>query len=339
MYSLFFIKKRAFFLQMTTLRSIKKCEENQVIQLWKCAFEPKADGYFERYFSNLASPDYKEGDCLGAWIDDNILASVVYIRRMILKSTNDKRMYLCGVISNVSTLNEYRNMGLSRELLKRSIEKMKDENFDFSILGTGRSGHYSPLGWKTVPIQTEYLIENDDDCLISSDDEDIIWTPASSFTSYEKLFEIYQSNPRSYELSRCHASIFEHWLGWHWKQNSSYIGLLSNNQGYIIISQPDGKHGHLNICEWRTNSIENEMKLLSIARQHIFERFHRKKFIIHTIPQFTDFDELKWKYKSSEQNEDVMFRNIQLAENVFDDIQTSFQHSHCRSTIWPEEYF
>lgn len=325
-----------------TCRSITKSEQDQVIDLWKKVFGPEMDGYFERYFSPLASPHYIEGDCLGAFIGirEDVLISVVYIRRMYVKSSEEKTKYLCGVVSNVATVPEYRNNGLSRELLRQSINKMNDDKFDFSILGTGRTNHYTPLGWKSVTMKIEYFIEAD---IIEfpSFDESIIWTSITEFNSYEKLFDIFQINPRPYGFDRNHLSLFEHWVGWHWKHNNSFIGLLSNNQGYIILSEPDGKHGHLNICEWKATDSENELKLLSLAAKDIVQRFHRKNFQIHTYPQYTDFDALKWTKSKIlfEQNADIMFRNIQLNENTFQRIQQSFENANSRSTIWLEEYF
>ncbi|CAF4283372.1 unnamed protein product, partial [Rotaria sordida] len=56
---------------------------------------------------------------------------------MILRSDNNQT-YLCGVISNVATLAEFRNQGLSRQLLQQAINKMEQEAFDISLLGTGR---------------------------------------------------------------------------------------------------------------------------------------------------------------------------------------------------------
>ncbi|CAF4270008.1 unnamed protein product, partial [Rotaria sordida] len=49
-----------------TCRHVTKNEQEKAIQLRETVFEPKGDGYFERYFSLTTSPHYQEGDTLGA---------------------------------------------------------------------------------------------------------------------------------------------------------------------------------------------------------------------------------------------------------------------------------
>ncbi|CAF4569527.1 unnamed protein product [Rotaria socialis] len=134
----------------------------------QAVFGPKGDGYFEGYFLPTASPNYREGDTLGAWSADNLLVSAVHIRRITLRS--DNKTFLCGVVSNMATLAEFRNQGLSRRLLTLAIEKMEKEDFDLSILGTGRSNHYLSLGWEPITVRINYVI-NIPDKLSSSNYE------------------------------------------------------------------------------------------------------------------------------------------------------------------------
>lgn len=314
-------------------RSVKKGEEYHVIDLWKNCFPPKSDGYFERYFSNNSSPEYIEGDTLGAW-DENCLISVVHIRRMYFKSNQNNEKYLCGVISNVSTLPEYRHRGLSRQLLQYAIEKMKNENFHISMLGTGQPNHYIPLGYQTLTMSIEYLIEISDDHP-SSSEINPSWISTNSINNYEELFEIYSNNPREYQYDRWNSSMFQHWIGWHWNENNSLILIVSN--GYIVLSQPDGKGSDMSISEWRAADEEIERFLLQMAAREI----HRKNFFLHTLPQHTTLQTLQWNNKNSicEQNEDILIRNIQLDEQIFADLQQSYQSTLRNAIIWPGEYF
>ena len=71
---------------------------------------------------------------LGTWNENDRLVSVVHIRRMRFRSNQNNEIYLCGVISNVTTLPQYRNQGLSRRLLQYAIDKMKQDDFDISML-------------------------------------------------------------------------------------------------------------------------------------------------------------------------------------------------------------
>ncbi|CAF4289361.1 unnamed protein product, partial [Rotaria sordida] len=286
-----------------------KNEQEKAIQLWKTVFEPKGDGYFERYFSLTASPHYQEGDTLGAWTDDNLLVSVVHIRRMILRSDNNQT-YLCGVISNVATLAEFRNQGLSRQLLQQAINKMEQEAFDISLLGTGRSNHYLSLGWQPLTTRTQYVINIPDK--ISFSDYEISWISASSISFYDQLLEIYMIHPRSYQFDRDSPLMFEHWIGWHWIEDLAFICLLPNKNGYIVISQPDGKQSSVCISEFRTVDIDSERTLLNMAAAEVRRRYGHKKFLLHTFPQYTNLKSLEWdnNHLIYEQNQDIMIRNI-----------------------------
>ncbi|CAF0866437.1 unnamed protein product [Adineta steineri] len=325
-------------LSSITYRPVVKSEQSKAIELWQTVFEPKEDGYFERYFLSTASPSYQEGDTLGAWSDNNLLVSVVHIRRMILKSATNET-FLCGVISNVVTLAEFRNQGLSRQLLMQAIEKMKRENFDLSMLGTGRSHHYLPLGWEPIKNRIEYVINTFNDS--SSINYEGSWISASSFSSYDQLFEIYSINPRSYQFDRCSPLTFEHWIGWHWQQDFAYIYILPDRTGYVVINQKDGKGCDPCIAEWRAIDIDSETILLKIAATEIRRRYRRNTFLLHTFPQYTTLKLLEWDNKNLlfEQNEDTMIQNIRLPDDTFRTITAAFEAEDGKATIWPGEYF
>jgi predicted acetyltransferase len=319
-------------------RFVTKSEQAQALDLWHTAFEPKGEGYFERYFSSTGSPDYQEGDTLGAWSNDDQLVSVVHIRRVIMKSSNNET-FLCGIVSNVATLPEFRNRGLSRDLLKQAIDKMEREGFDLSMLGTGHSNHYLPLGWESIRVRIQYVINIS--LNIFSDTEEALWVSASSISFYDHLFELYAIHPRPYQLDRCSPSIFEDWIGWHWREDSSFTCVLPDKRGYVIISQPDGKDKDLCVSEWRAFDIDAETKLLNMAATEIRRRYRRNSFLLHTLPQHTTLKVLGWDRNTlvSELNEDIMIRNIQLPNEKFQEIKAAYEREDGKATIWPGEYF
>ena len=319
-------------------RSVNKDQEYQAIDLWKRVFEPKSDGYFERYFSLDSSPEYIQGDTLGAWSNNDVLVSIVHIRRMYFVSNKNER-YLCGVISNVGTDPKYRSQGLSRKLLQQAIEKMKNENFHFSVLGTGQSHHYSPLGFQSIRIPTQYLIHILDHFI--SDDHQASWISSSSISFYDQLFQIYSRNTREYQYDRNSPLMFKEWIGWHWRNNNSFIYILPNEKGYVLISQPDGKGSDRCLSEWRASDADSEQILLNVAAMEIHRRYHRKKFYLHTYPQYLSLESFQWNSNQLvfEQNEDIMILNIHLEDQLFQYIKEAFQSKDGRAAIWPGEYF
>ncbi|CAF2754666.1 unnamed protein product [Rotaria sp. Silwood2] len=322
-----------------TYRPVVNSEQEKALKLWQTAFKPKSEGYFERYFLSTASPHYQEGDTLGAWSDDNLLVSVVHIRRMILKSANNET-YLCGVVSNVATLAEFRNQGLSRTLLKQAIKKMEQEAFDISVLGTGRSHHYLSLGWQLLTTRIQYVINMPEK--ISSCNYEMSWISASFISFYDQLLELYSAHPRSYQFDRDSPLMFEHWIGWHWKEDFAYIFMLPNKKGYVVISQPDGKQSKVCISEWRAHDTDSEITLLSMAATEIRRRYGHKSFLLHTLPQYATLKSLEWDNNDliSEENQDIMIRNIRLSDDLFENIKAAFETENEKAaTIWPGEYF
>ncbi|CAF3396517.1 unnamed protein product [Rotaria socialis] len=239
----------------------------------QAVFGPKGDGYFEGYFLPTASPNYREGDTLGAWSADNLLVSAVHIRRITLRS--DNKTFLCGVVSNMATLAEFRNQGLSRRLLTLAIEKMEKEDFDLSILGTGRSNHYLSLGWEPITVRINYVINIPDK--LSSSNYEAPWVSVSSITSFDQLHEFYSVYPRSYQFDRDSSIMFEHWIGWHWQEDLAYICVLPNERGYAIISQSDGKHGDLiQQCHYQANHQQLTCALTILSNGSDLRRLHPK---------------------------------------------------------------
>ncbi|CAF1280818.1 unnamed protein product [Adineta ricciae] len=104
-------------------RYVTKHEENQALEIWCSIFNNPVD-LEERYISSSASPYYKQGDTLGAWLNDELL-STVHIRRLILESNEDGRQYVCAGITNVATRDEYR----------RRVSDLSYEDKGYVIIG------------------------------------------------------------------------------------------------------------------------------------------------------------------------------------------------------------
>ncbi|CAF4325844.1 unnamed protein product, partial [Rotaria magnacalcarata] len=100
-----------------------------------------------------------------------------------------------------------------------------------------------------------------------------------------------------------------------------------NERGYAVISQPDGKHGDVCISEWRAVDIDVETKLLRMAATEVRRRYRRNNFLLYTLPQYTSLMSLGWDDIGliSEQNDDIMIRNIRLADDLFKNIKAAFE--------------
>lgn len=217
---------------------------------------------------------------------------------------------------------------------------MEREGFDLSMLGTGRSNHYLPLGWQPLSIKTQYVIKISDN--ISTSDQEVSRIPASSISVYDQLLDIYSTNPRSYQPDRDSPSMFQHWIGWHWQEDSASILMLPNKAGYLVISFPDGKNGDAYVSEYRARDVDAETTLLNMAAMEIRRRYRRNRFLLHTLPQRATLKELGWDNNGElicEQNEDIMMRNIRLSNEKFHEIKRAYETESGNATVWPGEYF
>ena len=129
------------------IRPVLSADYDDVLELWDTAFKPQPT-YFVRYFDG-SDPWYREGDCLGAWIDGR-LASAVHICRRPLEWRGG--LAWCGAIANVATHPDFRRQGLSRELLHAATRWMDAQELAFSLLFSSQHAHYEPLGWQRVPV-------------------------------------------------------------------------------------------------------------------------------------------------------------------------------------------
>ncbi|UJR12015.1 hypothetical protein I4U23_016193 [Adineta vaga] len=320
-------------------RSIEKHEQQQALDMLYSVFE-SISGCFQRDFSSEASPNYQNGDALGAWHNDK-LVSTVFIRRLILRSNEDNLEYLCGGICDVATIPEYRRQGLSRRLLTMAIDKMEKSNaFDLSMLGTGIHNHYTTLGWEQMHQPHPVIIDWKNIIAIPTD---VTWHSASDILSKnsESLLKIHSNKPRIYQIDRSPITIFQQWVTWEWQNAEAIICVeeFEGEQGYIVISKPDNE---TDVCvlEWRAPSLNLEKKLLSLAATEIRRRHGQTVPIrLHTLPQYMTIDQLtEWAgLVKTEINSDIMLRNIRLPDNIYNKIKEAF--SDGRATHWTGDFF
>ena len=78
-----------------------------------------------------------------------------------------------------------------------------------------------------------------------------------------------------------------------------------------------------------------------MAAKEIRRRYRRNTFLLHTLPQYATLNSLGWEKNDLifEQNEDIMIRNIQLPDYIFNHIKMGYESEYGKSTIWPGEYF
>ena len=320
-------------------RPVKRHEEQLALDLWYNVF-PCPAGFFERYFNQEVSPHYQEGDTLGAWIAD-LLVSAVHIRRLRLRSRDDATEYLCGAIANVATLEAHRQRGYSRELLRMAIRQMQESNeFDVSILGTGKPKHYAALGWEPILLPSPISIEWTH--FSSLGDHHLHWhSVPETFSSHGSLLlDIHSNKPRTYQLTRSPWSMFQHWIGWNWIRDNAIVYLLPEPQpGYVVITKADNGE-EIYVSEWRACNVEIERRLLKLAANEIRRRYPQISSIrFHTPPQYTSLEELEqWAGTVTvSKNDHTMIRNIRLSDDTLEKIKAAYLSGH--ATFWQGDYF
>jgi predicted acetyltransferase len=104
---------------------------------------------YRQYFKNhLENDPWKRlDDILVAVVDNQIVSTVRIFHRKIFVN---KQPISMGGIGEVSTKPEFRSQGLATKLLQYAINRMKNQNINISMLGTGKHDFYGRLGWKKV---------------------------------------------------------------------------------------------------------------------------------------------------------------------------------------------
>lgn len=97
------------------------------------------------------NPNFKPENFLIIKDGEKIISSVqVFIREVYF----DKSKMILGGIGQVATLPDYRGQGLSKILLKESINYMQKLNVDYSLLFAGPVKLYEKFGWQELKIKS-----------------------------------------------------------------------------------------------------------------------------------------------------------------------------------------
>lgn len=284
-------------------RPIEPEDHSSALELWDAVFPP-GQGYFERYFR--ADPWYQAGDSLGAWVDGT-LASAVHVCRRPLRWNG--RSVLCGAISNVATLPEYRKRGLSRKLLELAIRRMDADRFAFSMLFTGTHAHYAPLGWEQT-LQPHARIE---------------LTPGASHCEKRRaeptpeVIAWYQELPSPpLQLERS-AGYFTGWVGWNWERWDAAL-LTREGPGYAVVRLPGDPHGPARLCEWRAPDARAERELLAAAAGWGAGK-GRPALMVEALPRLSTPEALAELGRVDlGTSGGMMLRNISLAEDEYREV-------------------
>ncbi|CAF1077830.1 unnamed protein product [Adineta ricciae] len=285
-------------------RSVAKHEENQALEIWCSIFNNPVD----------------------------------LEERLILESSEDGRQYVCAGITNVATRDEYRRRGLSRHLLQMTIDKLDQSNeFDLSMLGTGKVNHYERFRWEQVTQPIRVIIDWQ---IHASSHENIQWRPVSdlSYEDIELLCKMHSSHRRIYQMRRSPCSIFYHWVKRRWEKSAAIV-YLDEDKGYVVIGNPENEED-VGVLEWRASNFDHEQKLLSLAVNEIRQRYGLTKRIqLFTLPQYMTIEQLtNWAGPVQVgTNYDIMMRNIRLPPGIYEQIKNSFSNGH--AVFWSGDYF
>ncbi|CAF1306471.1 unnamed protein product [Didymodactylos carnosus] len=312
---------KQFSSELVEYRPLTYNEQSLGLTHWETIFGFSRD-CFERYYSLAASPDYQVGDTLGAWYQRSLISTVHICR---LKCEWNDEIFLCGGIALVATLAEYRCHGLSRHLLNLAIEKMKNEGFHFSFLGTDQPGHYAALDWEesNVPYLTIKLNEDNAGSMAK-------WSPFDVC----KLIPIYKTRKRPLQFQRS-KSYFEHWVGWDWRRTSAIVNIIDD--GYIVLSAPDEEEKRWTVIEWKAPNEDTENVLFKSAASEALKR-GTKNLRIDTLPQYLDkqhFRELG--HLTEKQNNNIMLRNINLPMEKYKELLQLYESG--KAVWWRGDWF
>ncbi|MCA1595206.1 MAG: GNAT family N-acetyltransferase [Chloroflexi bacterium] len=280
--------------------------------------------YFERYYH--ADPWYCEGDSLGAWAGAT-LVSAVHLCRRPLHYRGD--IVWCGGIANVATLEEHRGQGLSRRLLSLIIERMEKAGMGFSMLGTGRPGHYAALGWQAAPLPAPTVTFETPDGPTDS----IPMEAAASITP--EIQRIYQDGmPAPLRLDRPDA-YFSGWVGWNLRHSSVEL-LTLPRRGYLAFSNPSESGAPAAVREWGAVDAETEAVLLAAAGRLARERgAAAMRLVAVPVGGMSRLEGLGAVARSRRGG--TMFRNVSLPGSEYQEILRLYESGEAR--WWPADGF
>ncbi len=132
------------------IRLLQKHEIPMAKELWRYAFD-KDEPFYSWYFREVFKPE----NCMGAFID-GYLASCLQIPpySLYINGSSYDVPYVVGVV----TAPEYRNRGIMKSLIKKTIEEIHSRNQYISILMPFDTFFYRPYGWELCYSQLSYEI-------------------------------------------------------------------------------------------------------------------------------------------------------------------------------------
>jgi GNAT superfamily N-acetyltransferase len=309
------------------LRPIHPDQHEEAIRLWVAVWGEDAREYFRRYF--YADPWYQPGACFGAWMDGRLVSCVHLCTRAVEWRGGT---LLCGGVANVATLPEYRRRGLSRALLLRVVDRMREAGCDFSLLFTGTHGHYAPLGWKQVRVPTPTIVLAPDLNAPALEAHPAVPDP--------DVVRLYAQAPRPPLLlhrgappgpSGTGMHYFRDWVGWRWRKSRAEM-LLLPERGYVVLAPPptaeaatasptwrnEEPRPTLEVLEWRAVDAAAELLLLGAAGSWALRR-GVARLRLPSLPHLAAPTELEalGSVDHSLTTDYAMLRNVRMAETEY----------------------
>ncbi|HXW83490.1 MAG TPA: GNAT family N-acetyltransferase [Candidatus Binataceae bacterium] len=132
------------------LRAARPSERDEVLDLLARWFGDRA--FFALY--NQHDPKFRDDLCLIARDRGELVSTVQIFDRPINLAGQSVPM---GGIGSVFTREDYRHKGVASELMKLSVETMRREGFELSLLFAERLTFYNQFGWREIGRQFSVL--------------------------------------------------------------------------------------------------------------------------------------------------------------------------------------
>lgn len=144
------------------IKPLTREDIDQFNNLFRYAFQVSNNellslGYEEEEIKQSKYPIFEKAKVTG-WFDGNKLASQIAIYPM--KINIHGHIYKMGGVTGVATYPEYANMGLMNELMKRSLEDMRDSGHSISFLYPYSIPYYRRKGFEVVSDKMSFTIKD-----------------------------------------------------------------------------------------------------------------------------------------------------------------------------------